>query len=47
MASVGYCCAGSTERQIEATDRWVDELVYELCNLTDEEIKIVGGATAD
>jgi len=28
-------------RQIEATDRQIDELVYELYNLTDEEIKIV------
>ncbi|ODS34438.1 MAG: hypothetical protein SCARUB_00449 [Candidatus Scalindua rubra] len=29
------------KRQIEATDRQIDELVYELYNLTDEEIKIV------
>ncbi|MCR4277196.1 MAG: restriction endonuclease subunit R, partial [Candidatus Roizmanbacteria bacterium] len=28
-------------RQIEATDRKIDELVYELYNLTEEEIKIV------
>jgi hypothetical protein len=34
------------ERQIEATDRQIDALVYELYGLTDEEIAIVEGATA-
>ena len=29
------------KRQIEATDRQIDELVYELYDLTEEEIKIV------
>jgi hypothetical protein len=29
------------QRQIEATDRQIDQLVYELYGLTDEEIKIV------
>jgi predicted type IV restriction endonuclease len=29
------------ERQIETTDRQIDELVYELYGLTDEEIKII------
>ena len=29
------------ERQISATDRQIDELVYELYGLTAEEIKIV------
>ena len=29
------------QRQIEATDRQIDRLVYELYGLTDEEIKIV------
>jgi len=29
------------QRQIETTDKQIDELVYELYNLTDEEIKIV------
>ena len=29
------------ERQIEATDRQIDKLVYELYGLTDEEIEIV------
>ena len=33
------------QRQIDATDRRIDQLVYELYNLTDEEIKIVEGAT--
>ncbi|MBA4115434.1 MAG: Eco57I restriction-modification methylase domain-containing protein, partial [Rubrobacter sp.] len=32
--------------QIEATDRQIDRLVYELYGLTDEEIGIVEGATA-
>jgi hypothetical protein len=29
------------QRQIEATDRQIDKLVYELYGLTEEEIKIV------
>ena len=29
------------QRQIDATDRQIDRLVYELYDLTDEEIKIV------
>ena len=29
------------ERQIDATDRQIDRLVYDLYGLTDEEIKIV------
>jgi hypothetical protein len=33
------------ERQIATTDRQIDELIYELYGLTDEEIKIVEGAT--
>ena len=32
------------QRQIEATDRQIDRLVYELYGLTGEEIEIVGGA---
>lgn len=31
------------ERQIEATDKQIDALVYELYGLTEEEIKIVEG----
>jgi len=34
-----------TERQIDATDRQIDRLVYELYELSDEEIKIVEEAT--
>jgi hypothetical protein len=33
-------------RQIDATDRQIDQLVYQLYGLTDEEIKIVEDATA-
>jgi len=33
----------SLQRQIEATDRQIDALVYELYGLTEEEIKIVEG----
>jgi hypothetical protein len=31
------------QRQIEATDRQIDSLVYELYGLTEEEIRIVEG----
>jgi len=31
------------QRQIEATDRQTDALVYELYGLTEEEIGVVGG----
>ncbi|TSA16140.1 hypothetical protein D4R75_13850, partial [bacterium] len=31
------------QRQIEATDKQIDQLVYELYELTEEEIKIVEG----
>ena len=33
------------ERQIEPTDRQIDQLVYELYELTDDEIGIVEEAT--
>jgi hypothetical protein len=33
------------QRQIEATDKQIDTLVYELSGLTEEEIKIVEGKT--
>ncbi len=33
------------ERQIDATDRQIDRLVYELYELTEEEIKIVEEGT--
>jgi predicted nucleic acid-binding Zn-ribbon protein len=32
------------QRQINATDKQIDQLVYQLYGLTDEEIKIVEGA---
>ncbi len=32
-------------RQIDATDRQIDQLVYEFYGLTDDEIKIVEEAT--
>jgi len=34
------------QRQIDATDQQIDQLVYELYELTDEEIRIVEEATA-
>ncbi len=34
------------ERQIAATDRQIDQLVYQLYGLTDDEIQIVEEATA-
>jgi hypothetical protein len=37
----------SIQRQIEATDREIDHLVYELYELTDDEIKIVEEALRD
>ncbi len=33
------------QRQIETTDKQIDKLVYELYDLTDEEIKIVESET--
>jgi len=33
------------QRQIEATDKQIDQLVYELYGLTNEEIRIVEEAT--
>ena len=33
----------SIQRQIAATDRQIDGLVYELYGLTEDEIRIVGG----
>lgn len=32
---------GSAQRQIDATDRRIDQLVYELYGLTEEEIRMV------
>jgi len=33
--------SGRQKRQIETTDKQIDQLVYKLYNLTEEEIKIV------
>jgi hypothetical protein len=33
----------SLQRQITATDKAIDALVYELCGLTEHEVQIVGG----
>ena len=33
------------QRQLDATDNQIDRVVYQLCDLTDEEIKIVEEAT--
>jgi len=33
------------QRQIESTDKQIDQLVYKLYDLTDEEIKIVESQT--
>jgi hypothetical protein len=35
----------SLERQVAATDREIDQLVYELYGLTDQEIRIVEEGT--
>jgi hypothetical protein len=34
------------QRQIDVTDKQIDQLVYELYGLTDEEIRIVEEATS-
>jgi len=34
------------ERQVEATDRQIDQLVYELYGFTDDEIRLIEEATA-
>lgn len=42
----GEAQRGAIQRQIEATDREIDRLVYELYSLTEEEIAIVEGAAS-
>jgi hypothetical protein len=42
----GEALRGAMRRQIEATDRAIDRLVYDLYGLTKEEIAIVEGAGA-
>ena len=34
-------CVENSQRQIDATDREIDRLVYDLYDLTEEEIRIV------
>ena len=38
-------CKTTIQRQIDATDRRIDQLVYERYGLTDDEIRIVEDAT--
>lgn len=38
-------CRKQIQREIDATDRRIDQLVYELYGLTDDEIPIVEDAT--
>lgn len=38
---LGYNGWFALQRQIEATDRQIDALIYELCGLAEEEIEIV------
>ena len=42
-----YLCKTRCQREIEATDRQIDQLVYELYSLTEEEIKIVEEETEE
>ena len=37
------CTKTAIERQIQTTDKQIDQLVYELYGLTEEEIRIVEG----
>ena len=39
--------ANNLQRQIDATDRQIDQLVYQLYGLTEEEIRIVEGNDKD
>ena len=41
MREAGGGIKTALQRQIDATDRQIDNLVYELYGLTDDEIKIV------
>lgn len=36
-----YLCKTRCQREIDTTDRQIDQLVYELYGLTEEEIRIV------
>jgi hypothetical protein len=41
--SFGVSDKTAIERQIAAIDRQIDQLMYELCGLAEEEIRIVEG----
>jgi len=45
LHSANIASEKTMQRQIDATDRQIDKLVYELYGLTDEEIKIIEEAT--
>jgi len=45
VTTVGLHDKAALQRQIDATDPQIDQLVYELYGLTDEEIRIVEEAT--
>ena len=40
-----YLCKTRCQREINATDRQIDQLVYELYGLTEKEVKILEKAT--
>lgn len=40
-------CADDLDEKIQKTDRLIDEVVYELFGLTEEEIEIVEDAVGD
>ena len=46
LGAIAYRRIAAGSRQIEATDRDIDRLVYQLYGLTDAEIAIVEEATA-
>ncbi len=41
-----FITRGQIQREMYATDRQIDQLVYQLYGLTDDEIRIVEEATA-
>ncbi|MFQ5806714.1 MAG: hypothetical protein ACE5I3_09715 [Phycisphaerae bacterium] len=46
MAGTGGQAASGTRREVGATDRQIDQLVYELYGLSDGEIHAVEAATS-
>jgi len=45
LSEASWLLSHALQRQIDATDRQIDRLVYELYGLTEEEIKIVEEGT--